>query len=59
MNLIKMEDNFLSVWYALDIDLLNVSTLFPAFTNICFKESDAFPKLIILETYNYSPSYML
>ena len=35
-----------------------VPTLFTAFTNICFKEPDAFSKLIIVETYNYSPRYI-
>ena len=34
------------------------STLFTAFANICFKEPNVFPELIILERYNYSPRYI-
>ena len=57
MNLIKMEGDFLSVLYTLDIDFYEcavVSTLFTAFTNIFFTESDAFPKLVILDICKYS-----
>ena len=43
-------------WFS---ECIVVSTLFTAFTNIYFKELDGFPKLIILEVYNYSPRYIL
>ena len=35
-----------------------MSKLFTEFTNICFKEPDAFPKSIVLKIYNYSHRYI-
>ena len=49
MNLIQMEDDFLSVWYANRFTECVVSVLLTAFENICFKETDGFHKLIILK----------
>ena len=55
-----LEDFFISVVCTRNVFTeCVVSKLFIAFTNICFKELDALPKLIILETYNYSPRYIL
>ena len=60
MNLIQMEEEFLSVWYALEIKLLNVFV-----GQHCLQHSQtfalknwhvgAFPKLIIMDMYSYSP----
>ena len=59
MNLIKIEDNCLFVWCTRKrFTECVMSTLFTGFTNICIKEPGAFPKLIILETYNCSPRYI-
>ena len=56
MNLIKMEDDFLSVWYALEIDLLNVlfcQHYLQHSQTFALKNRMLFQKLNILETYNY------